>query len=166
MKLSTTTLAAGAVLLCGPCVTSALAGGASTFTIPIVNAQFSASCSDVGVVQAQVTLNGQYHFAVPVIKNPNGTFTTKFQSEAHGTAVDNQGNQYVFNYSNHDQEVSPTPTDLPPILGMFTDRFQLTSKGGAPNLKVEFQIAYSIDASGNFTLLSLVSKGDPNCDPI
>ena len=166
MKPVRVTLTVGAVLLCGPHVTSALAGGTATFAIPIVNAQFSASCSDVGVVQSQVTLNGQYHFAVPIIKNPNGTFTTKFQSEAHGTAVDNQGNQYVFNYNNHEQDVSGTPTDLPPILGTFADRFALTSKGGAPNLKVEFQIAFSIDASGNFTLLSLVAKGDPNCDPI
>lgn len=161
--LSVTTLAVGAVLLCGPGVASA--AGASVFTFPINNVQFNPSnCSNLTVTQ--VTLSGEFHLVVQTTRNPNGTYTTKFQSEKHGTAVDNQGNQYIFNYTNHEQDVTSNPDDLPPIFGTFTDRFALTSKGGAPNLKVEFQVVFSIDANDNFTLISLVSKGDPSCDPI
>jgi len=155
-----------ATLVCGPGLTTKLyADAASTFTVPIVNVQFNPStCSTLAATT--VTMNGLYRFVVKTTRNPDGTYTSRFQSEAHGTAVDNNGVQYVFNYNNHEQDYSSSPGDTPPLLGVATDRFGLSSKGSAPNLKVSFQIAFSIDASGNFTLLSGVFKGDPNCDPI
>jgi hypothetical protein len=155
-----------ATLVCGPGLTTKLsADAASTFTVPIVNVQFNPStCSTVTATTA--TMNGLYRFVVTTTRNPDGTYTTRIQSEAHGTAVDNNGVQYVFNYNNHEQDVHSSPEDAPPFLGVVTDRFGLTSKGSAPNLKVSFQEAFSIDADGNGTLLSGVFKGDPNCDPI
>jgi hypothetical protein len=141
------------------------AAGATTFTVPIVNVTFNpSSCSTI--TPTQVTLNGQYHFSVHTTKNQDGSYTTKIQSEAHGTAVDSNGAQYVFDYINHEQDITSSPSDVPPLLGMFTDRFQLVSKGSAPNLKVQFQIVYSLDANYKFTLITGVFKGDPNCDPI
>ncbi|WP_348263258.1 hypothetical protein P8935_01570 [Telmatobacter sp. DSM 110680] len=141
------------------------AASAQQFYIPIVNATFSPACSSVSGLQ--VTLNGQYHFVVHTSKNHDGTFTTKIQSNATGTATDNNGGKYVFNYVNHEQDLSSTPADVPPILGIYSDRFQLVSKGGDPNVKVQYQIAFMIDGSGTFTPISvMVFKGDPNCDPI
>src|SRR5690242_18500247 len=79
--------------------TNLLAAGAQTFTIPIVNVTFNPTqCSSL--TPTAVTLNGQYHITVHTTRNPDVTFTTKFQSEAHGTAVDNDGAPYVFNYNN------------------------------------------------------------------
>ena len=162
----TSAVAACAALVCYTFLPGNLhAAGANTFTVPIVNVTFNPSaCSSL--TPSQVTLNGQYHFSVHTSKNPDGTYTTKIQSEAHGTATDNNGGQYVFNYNNHEQDLTSSPADAPPILGTFTDRFGLNSKGNAPNLKVQFQIVFSIDAGGNFTLITGVFKGDPNCDPI
>jgi hypothetical protein len=158
--------AACAMLISGIAVTSELhAAGAQTFTVPIVNVTFNPSvCSPL--TPTSVTLNGQYHFTVHTIKNPGGTFTLKIQSDAHATAVDNNGGQYIFNYINHEQDVSSNPGDVPPLIVTVTDRFGLTSKGSAPNLKVAFQIVLAVDAGGNVTLITGVFKGDPNCDPI
>ena len=159
--------AACAALACFTILPGSLhAAGAQTFTVPIVNVTFNPStCS--ALTPKQVTLNGQYQFVVHTSRNPDGTYTTRIQSAAHGTASDNNGGQYVFSYINHERDQTSTRTDAPPILGSFTDRFQLTSKGKAPNVNVQFQIAFSVDAGGNFTLISqAVFKGDPNCDPI
>jgi len=166
MFSKTTISAACAALVCYTILPGSLhAAGAQQVYIPIVNATFSPLCASVSGLQ--VTLNGQYHLVVHTKQNPDGTFTTKIQSDAHGTATDNNGGQYVFNYINHEQDLTSTPADVPPILGLFTDRFELVSKGSAPNVKVQYQIVFSIDAGGNFTLISLaVFKGDPNCDPI
>jgi hypothetical protein len=155
-----------ATLVCGPGLTTKLyADAASTFTFPIVNVQFNPStCSTL--TATTVTMNGLYRFVVKTTRNPDGTYTTRFQSEAHGTAVDNNGVQYVFNYNNHEQDYSSSPADEPPLLGVVTDRFGLSSKGNAPNLKVSFQEAFYIDENGDFTFLYGVFKGDPNCDPI
>ena len=138
--------------------------GAAIFTVPIVNATFSPLCT---AVPTSVTLNGHYHITVHTSQNPDGTYTTKFQSLATGTAIDNTGQTYVFNYINHEQDVSSNPGDNPPIIGVFSDRFSLLSQGNAPKLRVVFQLAFVIDSGGNFHLTDIVAiKGDPNCDPI
>jgi hypothetical protein len=158
-------LAAFTALICCTIGTRILqADGAQQVYIPIVNATFSPACSSVSGLQ--VTLNGQYHFVVHTTKNPDGTYTTKIQSNATGTATDSNGGQYVFNYINHEQDLTSTSADVPPILGIYTDRFQLVSKGSAPNVKVQYQFAFMITDS-TFTPISVtVFKGDPNCDPI
>ena len=163
----TTVVAACAALVCYTILSGSLhAAGADTFIVPIVNVTFNPStCSSL--TPTQVTLNGQYHFVVHTSQNPDDTYTTEIRSEAHGTATDNSGGQYVFSYINHEQDLSSSPTDAPPILGVFTDRFGLNSKGNAPNVRVQFQLVFSVDAQGNFTPISeAVFKGDPNCDPI
>ena len=162
-----TVIAACAALACYTILPGSVhAAGAQQFDVPIVNATFNPSLCSASTA-TQVTLNGYYHIAVHTSQNPDGTFKTKFQSDAHGTATDNNGGQYVFDYINHEQDLSSSPADAPPILGVFADRFGLRSKGGAPNLNVRYQFAFSIDANGVLTPISItVFKGDPNCDPI
>ena len=167
MNLSrATTIGLSVALLCTPVLTrQAYAEGAFTFTIPIVNAQFPPTGCSLSTPSG-VTLNGQYRFVVHRTKNPDGTYSFKFQSNATGTATDTDGNQYVFNYINHEQDISPSPEDLPPVFVTTTDRFALISKGSAANVKVEFQVVFFVDAQGNVQFISGVFKGDPSCDPI
>jgi hypothetical protein len=161
-KLFVMLMSAFATLFGGPSDVSAAA--AATFTVPIVNATFSPLCT---AVPTSVTLNGQYHFAVHTSQNPDGTYTTKLNSVATGTAIDNTGQSYVFNYVNHEDDITSTPADAPPATVIFSDRFSLLSKGKAPNLKVVFQVAFFVDANDNITSFQLTAiKGDPNCDPI
>lgn len=136
-----------------------------SFTFPILNVMFNPSeCSTSTLTN--VTLNGLYHVTVHTTRNPNGTYTGRFLSQAHGTAVDNNGGTYVFNYNNHERDVSSSPAIVPPILGTVTDRFGLIGQGRTPNLSYSFRIVYSIDAQGNFTVISIQEGGNSSCAPI
>jgi len=162
-------LAVAATALCGSILaTNAHAAAATHLIVPIVNVQFNPSLCSASTAK-DVVLNGAYHFTFHTSRNPDGTYTTKIQSEAHGTAVDENNQDYVFSYINHEQDLHSSPADVPPLLITYSDRFNLNSKGGggALNVSVAFQVVLSVDAQGNFTLVSLVAvKGDPNCDPI
>ena len=163
-------LAVFAAALCGLIPTQKVqASGAVNFDVPIVNATFGVgfpggTCT---TSPAGATLNGYYHFTVHTSKNQDGTFTTKVQSQAHGTAVDDAGRLYVFNYVLHEIDLTTNPDDEPPIISTFTDRFSLIGQGQAPNLLVRFNGVFSVDQDGNLTVISITPvKGDPNCDPI
>jgi hypothetical protein len=164
------TLAVFAVALCGLIPTQKVqASGAVNFDVPIVNATFGVDFPGGPCTTSPpgATLNGYYHFTVHTSKNQDGTFTTKVQSEAHGTAVDGAGRLYVFNYVNHEIDLTTNPDDEPPIIATFTDRFSLIGQGKAPNLLVAFNGVFSVDQDGNLTVISITPvESNLNCDPI
>jgi hypothetical protein len=163
-------LAVFAAALCGLIPTQKVqASGAVNFDVPIVDATFGVGFPGGTCTTAPpgATLNGYYHFTVHTSKNQDGIFTTKVQSEAHGTAVDDAGRLYVFSYVLHEIDLTTNPDDEPPIIATFTDRFSLIGQGKAPNLLVAFDGVFSVDQHGNLTVISITPvKGDPNCDPI
>ena len=145
------------------------ASSAVNFDVPIVNATFGVGFPGGTCTTAPpgATLNGSYHFTVHTSKNQDGTFTTKLQSEAHGTAIDAAGRSYVFSYVDHEIDLGTNPDGAPPVIATFTDRFSLIGQGNAPNLLVAFTGTFSIDQFGSLSLTSITPvKGDPNCDPI
>jgi hypothetical protein len=164
------TLAVFAAALCALIPTQKVqASGAVNSDLPIVNATFGVGFpgGTCNTEPAGATLNGYYHNTVHTSKNHDGTFTTKIQSKAHGTAVDGAGRSYVFSYVLHEIDLTTNPKGAPPIMATFTDRFSLIGQGNAPNLLVAFEGLFSIDQDGNLTIISITPvKGDPNCDPI
>ena len=90
-----------------------------------------------------------------------------------GTATDQAGNTYRFNYSNHYRVSNTGPTD-PVLSGIMVDSFSLAGNGPA-HLNNGFRAVFTIDAStGSVGFDELSSRGDPldfdtgaaRCDPL
>src|SRR5262249_28431101 len=83
-------------------------------------------------------------------------------STISGTATDNFGGKYTFEYHNH---FSRTPV---PGSGIDIDTFKLTGKGAANGMSTFFRAKVTIDSGANpigFEILD--STGDPShCDPL
>jgi hypothetical protein len=108
----------------------------------------------------------------------DGLTTISNTTHTQGTAVDEDGNTYVFNYSN---EFRITNSESHPDVfsGVMTDSFSLEGRGDAPDLHNGFHsgIAFTFDATGNVTGVAFdpgTSRGDPidfttgaaHCDPL
>jgi hypothetical protein len=114
-----------------------------------------------------VTGDGDQHFAFKVFKNKDGSTTMDVNSNATGTAVDNNGNHYSWAYVNHLSFAIATN------VGHFTDRFDLISHGKAPNFKVYLSWDVIIDPNHDpqelpffSTFIQGTTQGSPFCDPI
>jgi len=162
-------LAVVATVFCGSLFsTNAYAEKATYAVVPIVDVSFNPSLCG-SLTATNVTLNGAYFFTFRTHKNENGTYTTKIRSIAFGTAVDENGQDYIFDYFNNEKAFSSTPALTPPYVFSFTDRFNLFNAAGTPVVSESFDLVGSIDAQGNFTLISLVTKKGSDvlyCDPI
>jgi hypothetical protein len=91
-------------------------------------------------------------------------------THAQGTATDQDGNVYVFSYSN---EVRATPQSDGLFVGLMTDHFSLSGSGPA-TLSNGFVARISTDFATLFTLDPVSAHGDPIsfpggeavCDPL
>jgi hypothetical protein len=102
-----------------------------------------------------------------------GDITTIINAtHAHGTATDQDGNVYVFNYSN-EFRVSNTAGDPDIFTGLMTDHFSNSGRGPA-KLNNGFVANITTDFTTFFTLVPISSFGDPlsfpdgaaHCDPL
>jgi hypothetical protein len=105
----------------------------------------------------------------------NGVTTLMNTTHAQGTATDQDGNTYRFNYSNHYRISNTGPTD-PDLSGLMVDSFSLAGKGPA-QLNNGFLAEFTLDFSTGEPVASFVelsSRGDPIdfetgealCDPL
>jgi len=109
--------------------------------------------------------------------SPSGMTTIENSTRANGTATDNLGNTYVFNYSNSFR-VSNTTAHPGTFSGMMTDAFSLAGNGPA---QLHNGFDAGITSSDGFVSASWAvksSRGDPisfsigpieaahHCDPI
>jgi hypothetical protein len=102
----------------------------------------------------------------------SGVTTISNVSHAHGTATDQDGNLYAFNYSN-EVRVSNSATDPGVFNGHMTDSFSLAGQGPA-RLHNGFHASLSTDFATFFTFSNVHSRGDPidfatvaaHCDPL
>jgi hypothetical protein len=107
----------------------------------------------------------------------NGVTTIQNTTHAHGTATDNSGHTYVFNYSNSFR-VSNTVAHPDTFSGMMTDVFSLAGNGPA---QLHNGFVAGVTSSDGFVTASWdvrSSRGDPisfatgviedahHCDPI
>jgi hypothetical protein len=101
-----------------------------------------------------------------VSTDKKGVTTVMNTSHAHGTATDQAGNTYVFNYANHFRV-----SDMGPgtgFSGEMVDAFSLAGNGPA-HLSNGFRAVFTFE-----TLEELTSRGDPldfstgqaKCDPL
>jgi hypothetical protein len=102
-----------------------------------------------------------------------GIRTVMNTTHINGTATDDAGNTYRFNYSNHFRISNTEPAD-PILSGTMVDSFSLDGAGPA-RLNNGFRAVFTLDFStGQATFVELSSRGDPidfasgeaHCDPL
>jgi hypothetical protein len=135
-----------------------------SFTIP------SGQCSNLA---AGTTLTGSGIEKSITIEKTAGDITTIINAtHAHGTATDQDGNVYVFDYSN-EFRASNTAADPDTFSGLMTDHFSNSGSGPA-KLNNGFVANITTDFATFFTLVPISSFGDPlsfpdgaaHCDPL
>jgi hypothetical protein len=144
--------------------------GATSVRIPVHWVLIPGSepnCDQLNPGVTSVTGDGEQHFTFTLLKNKDGSVSMRVQSNATGTAVDNNGNTYSWAYVNHLSFAVSTN------IGHFTDRFDLISRGKAPNYKVFLNWDVIIDPNHPpqelpffSTFVQGTTEGSPFCDPI
>jgi hypothetical protein len=161
-------LVAALALGAGPAVAGG--GGATIKSVPVSFVITSATCSEL---PPGTTLTGSgTQKLIDVVKTKNGVTRVHETSHAAGTAADQDGNTYVFNYSN-DFTVSDSAASPGVFSGMMNDHFSLAGNGPV-HLNNGFQAVVTTDFATFFTFDPLKSFGDPldfaagtaRCDPL
>jgi hypothetical protein len=143
--------------------------GATVETSPVSFVLTSATCSDLPS-GTELTASGTQKSITRTRTDRDGVVTVLNSTHAHGTATDQDGNTYVFDYSN---EFRAT-LDGGVYSGFMTDAFALAGRGPA-HLNNGFVGHFVSDFSSFFTVPDLVaSHGDPldfvtgegHCDPL
>jgi hypothetical protein len=161
-------LVAALALGAGPAVAGG--GGATVDTSSVSFVITSATCSNLPP-GTTVTGTGT-ETSITVVKTKDGVTRIHNTSHARGTATDQDGNTYVFNYSNS-FNVSDSATSPGVFSGIMNDHFSLAGNGPA-NLNNGFQAVFTTDFTSFATFDPLKSFGDPldfaaglaHCDPL
>ncbi|HEX2459070.1 MAG TPA: hypothetical protein VHJ58_02890 [Vicinamibacterales bacterium] len=149
---------------------SALAAPPSEETVGFVLTAASCPNLPTGTV---ITGTGTSTTVEIVKTDGNGVTTVTNTTHASGTATDQEGNTYRFNYSNHFRISNTGPTD-PVLSGVMVDSFSLAGNGPA-QLNNGFRAVFTIDLlTGAASFAELSSRGDPidfatgeaRCDPL
>lgn len=132
------------------------------FTIP-----FGPSCADLPAGVTEVSGTAEFFVVTTVRVDRNGVTHMNQNQFASGTATDDDGATYSFNYANHASFDIP-PEEFPQEVRM-TDHFNLNGKGKANHMHVGFVIVATITETNEFpwdpTVISM--RGDVfDCDPI
>jgi len=131
------------------------------FTIP-----FGVPCADLPPGVTSISGTAEFFLRTTIMTDSSGVTHLNINGTAFGTATDNNGVVYSFNYANH-FTVDVPPGDFPQQIRM-TDHFNLNGKGN--NMHIGFVIAGTIeDASDVFPWHTdtINLRGDAfNCDPI
>lgn len=155
---------------------TAIAGrdhGATFDTFPVQWTITHASCPNVpnGVV-----INGSgTENSITTTTTVKGITTIINSSHATGTASDNRGNTYGWNYSNHFRAEN-TLADPGVFSGEMVDAFSMAGSGGPYGLSNGFKAIYTFSSDGSFySIVEITSRGDPvvfgdfatnACDPL
>ena len=149
-------------------------GGATIDTFPVTFTVTSAQC---GHLPPTTTVNGSgtEKSVTTTRTDQNGVMTIENSTHAQGTATDDHGNTYVFNYSNSSR-MSNTVAHQDRFSGAMTDAFSLSGNGPA-QLHNGFVAGFTTDAAfSSVTWTVRMSHGDPisfaagpvksHCDPL
>ena len=150
---------------------SALAAAPS---VEQISAGFTMTSLDCSELPAGTTIEGTGTGVSVTSESTNADGVTTVMNTTHiaGTATDQAGNTYRFNYSNHYRIANTGPTD-PVLSGIMVDAFSLVGNGPA-HLSNGFRAVFTIDPSAGFSFEELTSRGDPidfatgeaHCDPL
>lgn len=152
----------------------AAGGGATIDTTAVTFRLTSVQC---GYLPLGTTVDGSgTQKSITTIRtDQNGVTTIENSTHARGTATDDHGNTYVFNYSNSSR-ASNTVAHQDRFSGTMTDAFSLAGNGPA-QLHNGFVAGFTTDASfSSVTWTVRMSHGDPisfapgpvasRCDPL
>lgn len=151
---------------------TALPAGASPLieTFPVSFTLSSAQCSNLA---SGTTLTGSGGGKSITIErtNASGVTTVINATHAHGTATDQDGNVYVFDYSN-EFRVSNTVASPDVFTGLMTDHFSNSGSGPA-KLNNGFVASITLTPT-SVSVVPISSHGDPlsfpdgaaHCDPL
>jgi hypothetical protein len=159
------------VLVVGVTSAEAANGGATVSTITVSPMVSSDACQYLPA-GTTVTGSGTEKSITTVTIDANNVTTNVNETHAHGTATDQAGNVYVFNYSNH-YRVSNTVAAPDVYSGLMTDAFSLDGNGPA-NLHNGFVAEFTTDFSAFSYTNVRHASGDPisfttglaHCDPL
>jgi hypothetical protein len=146
-------------------------GGATVETFPVSFVLSSATCSNL---PAGTTVSGSGTEKSITTTRTDGSGATTIVNSTHGsgTATDQAGNTYVWDYSN---EFRATNTSAEPdvFTGLMTDHFSLAGPGPA-KLSNGFVATITTNFATSFSFDPINSRGDPidfatgtaHCDPL
>lgn len=171
MKRLITAAVAAVVLVLGQGSASAAGGGATVDRFPVSFVLSSDSCSNL---PAGTTIEGTGtgKSITTTRTDASGVTTIINTTIARGTATDQDGNTYVFLYSN-ESRVSNSVADPGLFSGLMTDHFSLSGPGPA-RLSNGFTAVFTTDFAGFFNFEPIHANGDPisfpegiaHCDPL
>jgi hypothetical protein len=151
---------------------TALPAGASPLaeTFPVSFTLSSATCSNL---PSGTTLTGSgVETSITTERtNASGVTTVINATHAHGTSADQDGNVYVFDYSN-EFRVSNTVASPDVFTGLMTDHF--SNSGSGPAKLTNGFVANVTFTPTSFSVVPISSFGDPlsfpdgatHCDPL
>jgi hypothetical protein len=148
----------------------AASDGATVETFPVSFVLSSATCSNLPS-GTELMGSGTGKSITTTRTDRDSVVIVRNATHSHGTATDQDGNTYVFNYSN---EFRATVDDVGVYSGFMTDAFAVTG-GGPAHLNNGFVGYFVSDFSSFFTVPDVISSyGDPldfetgelHCDPL
>ena len=167
-----TRFAIAVIAVAGLALGAGTALAAAPDTIPMSFTMSSATCPNLPP-GTTLTWSGTGTSITSESTDRNGVTTVMNTTHAQGTATDQAGNTYSFNYSNHYRISNTGPTD-PMLTGVMVDSFSLAGNGPA-HLNNGFRAVFTINAiTGAAGFEELSSRGDPIdfatgqslCDPL
>jgi hypothetical protein len=167
MRLSRPVLGAILLLLLLSLVPATLASAAPTVR-PVSFTIDAGSCPDI---TSDVTGTGVWREVTNTRVGADGQTYVVYNATASGTAVDEEGTTYRFNYHNHQQYALPADGSDHQV--WMNDHFNLVGAGGANDIHVGFVGLITFSAAGapiSFDLFINQRGYDepsfPPCDPI
>jgi hypothetical protein len=138
------------------------------FTVP-VDATMDGGPGTACGLAADVHLTGELTISIHVTTTGTGRRLAHVISSAHGTALGDDGSQYVWSYNQAVRVTDftdpvPSPGSTPQT-SYVTDRFRLSGLRGAPDVTAHILFGIQLDADGNPTILRDRSR-NAACDPI
>lgn len=171
MKRVLTAFVVAGALVVSQGVAEAAPGGATVESFPVGFVLTSETCSNLPA-GTTVEGSGTEKSITRTSTDASGVTTVANTSIAHGTATDQDGNVYVFQYSN-EFRVSDSTADPGVFAGLMNDSFSLAGPGPA-RLSNGFTARITTDFATFFTFDPVRANGDPisfpdgtaHCDPL
>ena len=166
------TLGVAAVMVAIGAGSAVAAGGPPVIeTVPADFVLTSGTCPNLPA-GTTITGTGSGKSITRVSVDENGLVTIANTTHSNGTATDQLGNSYVFNYSN-EFRVTNSAADPGVFSGRMNDSFTLAGSGPS-HLSNGFQAVFTTDFATLFSFEELNSRGDPldfatgaaRCDPL
>ncbi|HLJ50475.1 MAG TPA: hypothetical protein VKU01_30895 [Bryobacteraceae bacterium] len=146
----------------------------SMTTIPSVSAQANLFRSPVsftlkGCTQLPaglvITGSGESLLVISTRTDKDGNTVVEHNNVVTGTATDNNGGSYIFNYADH--ATITMPPSVFPFTRSLTDHFNLLGQGQRNQMQVGFRADVTVIAPNTFIISPINVRGDPmTCDAI